>query len=499
MNIKRQSAWSMLPLLISAAVGFFSLPLFLRYLGNDMYALWGYVATFSGMFGFADLGLGVAIGRYIAVALGKNDAAAVRGYWGTGNLLVIPFLALVSLAFIGLGVWLGPKWFNILPGDAGLLRWCFVWGGCGLFFGYYGTYWMVLSQAHLDFQFISVVRVAMNLLQILPALLLAYFTKNPVLLMLWGTLIALLQLGVFAWHANRKYGLALNLREARFVWAREMASYVGKNFMVLLAGSFFGQIDRAMLGRYALPVNFNPYNISCNVASRLQSLSLSVMGPVTFNTARVIGGGREASAKIYNETFAFVFEWYLLATIWIGLWHPVLLRLWLTHTMGMKLGQETAVLMGPLLTPIIIACCLSAMANISTAQLASFNRLGVTVISCTAAGLLVIAGVWVGWHIAGVVGVAYGFLFSRIALVAQDLYVIRLIRAGGWLDRRTWLKVVTQGLVGAVFALSYFAVQRDAYWLLIPALLHGGLVAAWLVRRPLRKFLGATAFGNRFS
>ena len=491
MSIKRQTVWNMTPQLVSAAVGFFSLPLFLRYLGGDMFALWGYIGTFSGMFGFADLGLGVAIGRYVGVALGKQDPDAVRGYWGTGNLIVIPFLALVSLAFIGLGVWLGPKWFNISPDHAGLLRWCFAVGGGGLFFSYYGSYWMILSQAHLDFQFISLVRVVMNLLQILPALALAYFTQNPLWMTMWGVFIALLQLGVFAWHAHRKYGLGLNLGSASRVRAREMAAYTGKTFVVLLVGSVFGQIDRAMLGRFALPVDFNPYNISSNVATRLQNLSVSVMGPVLFNTARVVDASREAAAKIYNETFAFVFEWYLLAAIWVALWHPVLLRLWLTHTMGLKLGLATAAQVGPLLTPVLVACCLNAMSNISNAQLTSLNRQGATIISNVAAGLLAIAGVGAGWNVAGVVGAAYGFLFSRLALVAQDLYVIHLLKAGGWLSPHTWLKVGAQGLVGAAFALSYLAVPRDAYWLLAPAALHGGLVAAWILRRPLLRMVKA--------
>ena len=72
-------------MLVTAAVGFFSLPMFLNYLGTEMYALWGYITTYTLMFGFADMGLGVVVGRYVGVALGKNDLAAVRGYWGTGN------------------------------------------------------------------------------------------------------------------------------------------------------------------------------------------------------------------------------------------------------------------------------------------------------------------------------------------------------------------------------------------------------------------------------
>jgi len=481
----------MAPLVVTAAVGFFSMPLFLRYLGDEMYALWGYIATFSGMFGFADLGLGVAVGRYIGVALGRNDQEAVRGYWGTGNLIVLPFLALVTLAFIGVGVWLGPKWFNVLPAHAGMLRWCFVAGGFGMFFAYYGTYWLILSQSYLDFKFMSLSRVAMTLLQIVPAVALAFFTRSPLLLVLWSALVSLLQLGIFVWHARRKYRLGLNLRAASFARAREMAGYTGKNFLGLMIGSFFGSIDRVMLGRLAPTADFSPYFFSGNIANRLQGLSVAVMGPVLYNTARVVDSGQEAAARIYNETFAFVFDWYLLAAVWLGLWHPVLLRLWLVHTMGPKLGPETALLVAPLLLPLIGAGCLSAMANISTTQLASLNRLGTSIGFSTAAGVLAVPGVWIGWNIAGVVGAAYGFLFSRVALVAQDLYAIRLMKAGGWLEMRTWLKVGAQGLVGAVFALSYFGLSPDSYWLLIPAGLHGGVVAVWILRRPLQRTLAA--------
>src|SRR5438045_3066228 len=73
MTLKRQFLWSMAPLAVITLVNVFSVPLFYRYLGADLCALWFYVSTFAGMFGFADLGLGVAVGRYIGVALGKGD------------------------------------------------------------------------------------------------------------------------------------------------------------------------------------------------------------------------------------------------------------------------------------------------------------------------------------------------------------------------------------------------------------------------------------------
>lgn len=470
-----------MPLLVISAVNIVSVPLFLRSLGPEMYALWFYVITFSGMFGFADMGLGVAVGRYIGVALGKNDHEAVRGYWGTGNLIMIPFLALVALAFIGIGAGWGPKWFNVSPGNANLLRACFVAGGFGLFFAYYGQYWLILSQAHFDFKFIGLLQIGTGLLLVIPSIALAFLTRNPLVLILWSVFIGLLQLSIFVWHTGRNYNLGFNLRTASLGHAREMASYIGKNFAGLISGSFFGSIDRVILGKLAPATDFNPYTISANLGGRLQGLGTAVMGPVFHNTNRVVGDERNTAAKIYNETFSFVFEWYLLAAIWLGLWHPVLLRLWLGEEMGMKVT--------PLLTPLVIACCISAIANISGAQLGSLNRLGTAIGFSMTAGVLAMAGVWIGWHVAGVMGAAYGFLFSRIAFLAQDLFTIHLLKAGGWLDVHTWLKVGAQGLVGAVFALSYLLFERDAYWLLISAALHGGLVATWLLRHTFRKTL----------
>jgi len=361
-----------------------------------------------------------------------------------------------------------------------------------LFFGFYGTYWLILSQAFLDFRFISVTRVVMTFLQIIPGVILAFFTHNPLLLTGWGTLVALLQLIVFVWHARRQYDVGFQFHSASLARAREMATFTGKNLIVLVAASLFASIDRVMLGRFALADRFSPYVFSSNIASRLQSLSLSVMAPVLFNTTRVVDDIHVAAAKIYNSTFSFVFDWYLLAALWLGLWHPVFLRLWLTHTMGAELGLKTAILVGPLLVPLVAAGCLAAISNISTAQLASLNHLGITILCTIGAGLLAIAGVWTGWHAGGVVGAAYGFLASRIVLVAQDIYAIHLLKAGGWLDARTWLKALAQTGVAALFASIYYFLPPDSFWLLVPAALHAALVAGWLLRQPLRKIL-ATA------
>jgi hypothetical protein len=129
--------------------------------------------------------------------------------------------------------------------------------------------------------------------------------------------------------------------------------------------------------------------------------------------------------------------------------------------------------------------------------LGALNRLGWSVGFIAAAGLLAMLGVYLGWRQAGLVGATYGFLISRVALIAQDLYVIRLVKGAGWLSWKPWLEIAGQGAVGAALALSYLVLPRQSLWLLVPALLHGLIVAAWLLRQPLKRLLaGAVLWRN---
>ena len=105
------------------------------------------------------------------------------------------------------------------------------------------------------------------------------------------------------------------------------------------------------------------------------------------------------------------------------------------------------------------------------------------------------------WHWDGLVGVAWGVLASRVVFIVQDLYVIRLIGGGGWLSPRTWEHLLIQCCVGLAFyfgarALAFSSpssIQAESFWETLSvmrwqlslALLHGGLVAAWLLRGPL--------------
>lgn len=481
----------MLPLIVVTIVNIVSVPLFYRYLGAEMYALWLYVLTFAGTFGIMDLGLGTAVGRYIGVSLGKGDGSAVRAYWGTGNAIVIPVLLTMACVFIAIGVFFGPKWFNVSPEYVYLLRWSFVAGGAGLALTYYGQFWLILSQAHLDFRFIGILRIVITLLQIVPSIFLAWLTRSPLVLIVWAGLVSIVQFAVFAWHARRAYALSFNFGHANWQCAREMAAYTSKVSGTLLVATLLGSIDRLLFGKFAPPEVFAHYSIAANAGARIQGVGQAVIGPVFSNTSRAVGGGGgSAIAKVFNETFDFLFPWFVLASVWTFIWHPVLLRLWI----GSELGAEVS----PFFTPIIIACCFTSLANISGAQLGPLNRMGAYLNFIVVTGLLLVGCVYVGWITNGAVGVAWGFLASRVGCIAQDLYVIRKVGAGGWLAKQTWLTVIVQCLLGILFMTTFLFLPPTSYWTLVPAGFHGFIVAAWLMRIPLRRALARGPFGTRF-
>jgi O-antigen/teichoic acid export membrane protein len=479
MSLKRQTVWSMLPLLSVTVVNIVSVPLFYRYLGAEMYALWFYVLTFTGAFGFMDLGFGVAVGRYIGVALGRDDNEAIREYWGTANAIAIPLLALMATAFVVIGIGFGPHWFSVAPGSVTLLRWSFAAGGFSLFLSSYGQFWNILSQAHLDYKFIGVMRTSLALVQLTFALILAHWTRNPMVLILWGSAVAALQLTTYVVRARKRYGLGLNLTSGSMARFREMSLFTGKTMLSLISSALFGSIDRLVLGKLAPAADFAHYNIAANVGNRIQGLSGAIMGPVFCNTnislarnSAVAQARNSAVAQIYNECFSLVFGWYLHVALWTAVWYPLLLRVWL--------GSEVGAAVGTVFPILLIGFCLNAIASISASQMGPLNRMGVLTAFQIGTGLLTAAGIYVGWNMAGMVGVAWGYLFGRLGDVAQDLYVIRFIGAGGWRSLTTWGMVAAQGGVALLFFAIYRAIPHGTVVPLALAVLHGSLVAGHL-------------------
>jgi O-antigen/teichoic acid export membrane protein len=478
MSVARQSSWGLLPVAAGAIVGVVSAPLFLRFLGAEMFALWSYVTAVVGMFGFADLGLGITIAYHMGTAIGRRDAAGAREYWATGHAMAIPLLLAMGGLFMGAGLWLGARWFSVAPLNIPLLQQCFVLGGLGLFLNYYAGIWRLLLQAHLDFKYLALMQVVFQLTQIPPALWIAYHTRNPFHVLIWMTVISAAQLIAFMHRARTRYGVVTEWRNARVQRIREMAGYTAKTFLNLVAGAATAGIDKLLLGRL-IPVSaacdYANYEMAGRIGNRFLSVGTAVMGPIFHNTSRATGGANGgASRAIYAEGFHLIYGWAVLAGVWCTVWHAVLMRVWL----GPLLGNAV----GPLFVPVTLAFCVAAVVSLSSPQLGASNRMGVALGFTIVTGLLTVLGVGVGWRVAGVVGAGYGFLFSRVGLLLQDLYVQRLM--GGpllYLDRWGLKMLMGQACLGGLFALCLFFHRADSLWMMVPAGLHACAGVLWLL------------------
>lgn len=406
-----------MPILVTSVVSVISVPLYFHVLGDTMYAMWFYVGSLTGAFGFMDLGLGVAVGRYIGVAIGAGDNEAVKEYWATGNAIVLPFVAFFALVFVVLGVVYGPVWFKVTGTDAQVLRWTFVWGGFGLFFSYYGQMWNILAQAYLDFKYLSIIRSIFSLSGSLGAIAIALIFRNIAAISFFMSLLGVAQFALLFYRGERTYKLPLSLRNFRKARLLEMLPYTAKTFGQLLAGSLLGSLDRIFLGRLAPAAEFASYGVAQNIGSRISGLSVAIMGPIFHHTSRGVGGDQtKKPADIYRESFNFLFPWYSLTIIGVFFWSGPVTQLWLGAKYGASVGEA--------FPWVVAALSLNAIANISGAQLGGLNRVGTGLVLQIISSLASTAGVVAGWHFDGLRGASIGFFLSRLVWIIQD-YIVR--------------------------------------------------------------------------
>jgi O-antigen/teichoic acid export membrane protein len=415
-SLRRQTLWSMMPILVTSVVSIVSVPLYFKVLSAQMYAMWFYVGTLTGAFGFMDLGVGVAVGRFIGVAMGRDDQAAVEEYWATGNAIVFPFVLFFAIVFVvGGGIW-GPEWFKVSGADATILRWAILWGGVSLFFSYYGQMWNILAQAHLDFKYLSILGTWTGLASTLGTVGVALLSKNVAIIMAYTTALALCRFVLLYLRGQNHYQLPLKISHFRKARLLEMLPYTTKTFGLLLSGSLLGSLDRAFLGRLAPAADFAAFGVSQNIGGRISGLSVAIMGPIFNNTARGVGGDQtKKPADVYRESFKFMFPWYSLVIIGVFFWSGPVTELWLGAKYGNAVGQT--------FPWIVAALCFTAISSISAAQLGGLDRVGTGLIVQTLANLMSAAGVVAGWYWWGIAGAAAGFFASRLVYVFQDALV----------------------------------------------------------------------------
>lgn len=480
-SLRTQTLWSMLPILVTSVVSVVSVPLYFQVLGDEMYAMWFYVGTLTGAFGFMDLGMGVAAGRFIGVAMGRGDQKAVEEYWATSHVIVFPFVLFFAFVFVVVGAFFAPEWFKLAGRDAATLRWAILWGGIGLFFSYYGQMWIVLAQAHLDFKYLSILRTWTGMASTLGTVGVALLSRNVAVIMAYATALGLLQFVLLCFRTNSHYKLPLKISNFRKSRLLEMLPYTIKTFGQLISGSVLGSLDRIFLGRLAPAPDFAAFGVSQNISGRIAGLSVAIMGPVFNNTSRGLGGDTTKQPRaVYEESFDFMAKWLGLIIVWVVVWQGPVLEFWL--------GEERGGLVQTSFAWVVAGFCITSLSNISAAQLGSFNKVGTSLLFSVATNLASAVLVCAGWYLSGLHGAAIGFFLARTILLLQDAYTRGILGAGyGSNELHTLVYGLTCLLLFGVarFVGDFLSFSVGA--LVVSALVCGVIAAAFILASYFRR------------
>ena len=446
-SLKSQTLWNFVPITATMITGLITVRLFLKYLSDDNYAIYFYVLSLGGVFGFMDLGIGCSVGRYIGMALGANDRQAVREYWGTGHSVLLPILLAGAVLFGLVGVIFGPHWFIGAKGHEPLLRECYIIGAAGLFVGFYFQTWNMLAQAHLDFAFTGVLNLIANLSSTVLCVSAAAWTGNPALVLAVPPLIGAIQLIALGIRARSRYGLGWNVRDFRMSRLNEMRGYCLRMFVNLLVGSFTGGFDKIAAGRVVPALSFKNYNIASNAGMRVQGVGAAIMNPTFFNTTRRMAShGLNGARDVYEEAVRMLGRFLIHGACVLAVWQTLLLTLWIGH-------QHATELM-PVFYPITLAFLISALVLVSGAQMPALDWLnlwtGLLVLQAVMSAACVVAG----WHFFGFRGLGYGLLAGRVVSLFQDKLTAHRLGAKGvwsWWGAR---EVALQAGVAGVFVLA---------------------------------------------
>lgn len=95
----------MAELFLQLTVSFFMTPFIIASIGDRLYGFWILAGTLLGYYGLLELGLGTAVSRYVARAVGKNDSAEINHIVNTSlaiysrlSLVILLITAVVSLS-----------------------------------------------------------------------------------------------------------------------------------------------------------------------------------------------------------------------------------------------------------------------------------------------------------------------------------------------------------------------------------------------------------------
>jgi O-antigen/teichoic acid export membrane protein len=323
------SALRTLNFFASVIATFLLTPFVVHSLGDRSYGLWLLVGAFIGYYGLFDLGLGTAVSRYIAGALGRDDRDDCRRTFSTAiqcYVLLAGLVILVTCTF---------SWFSpVLAGDAAEAR---LFSGVILVLGVSVSLQFVLKpylgmlQALGRFDVMAGIEILTVLVRsgLIVGVLMAGY---GVLALAWATFLSTLPRLVLAVYFCRRFVPWLRFSRQPFRSATTKTLF-GYSFYMLIArlgDNLRFNSDSLVITAFLGLAFVTPYGIASSLTMKFKDFMMSLLGVLQPTYSRLEGQGDHERIK---RTLFFATKVAMCTSTFIGfaliMWGKAFIERWM--------------------------------------------------------------------------------------------------------------------------------------------------------------------------
>jgi O-antigen/teichoic acid export membrane protein len=344
-RLMANAVYNLIPQFWFLGLTIFTTPFVLHRLGVDAYGILSIITVVAGYLAFLDLGLNVAVIRFIAAhdAKGERDEIARVTATALSVFSVMALLAVTALFVSANGLARLLSVPEPMQSDAALaLRLGGISFGLNLVMGVFSA----VPRALQRFDVVNALNVVIGTLQIGVTVILLIFGLGLLALMVWSCVLSALSLVIYIMIA--KWLLPAISVRPRFEAEKFRELYRFSGFVMIsnFTGVAAGHSEKLLLGGLSPIAQVTFYAVPFNIVSRVQMLIPSNLFTVLFPafSAMSVTEKRETIQDAYLRAFKFIFLAVAPITILLVAFGADLLRLWIDVEMGASGGPVLAVL-----------------------------------------------------------------------------------------------------------------------------------------------------------
>jgi Membrane protein involved in the export of O-antigen and teichoic acid len=344
-RLMANAVYNLIPQFWFLGLTVFTTPFVLHRLGVEAYGILSIITVVAGYLAFLDLGLNVAVIRFIAAHDAKGEHDEITSVTATA-LFVFSVMALITVAALFVSASGLARLLSVpahMQSDAALaLRLGGISFGLNLVMGVFSA----VPRALQRFDVVNALNVVIGTLQIIVTVILLTLGLGLLAVMVWSCVLSALSLVIYLVVARRLLP-AISVRprfEAKKF--RELYRFSGFVMMSNFTGVAAGHSEKLLLGGLAPIAQVTFYAVPFNIVSRVQMLIPSNLFTVLFPafSAMSVTEKRETIQAAYLRAFKFIFLAVAPITILMAAFGADFLRLWIDAEMGASGGPVLAVL-----------------------------------------------------------------------------------------------------------------------------------------------------------